>query len=177
MARILIVGKYYFPFQGGIEAYTQTLAEHLAERHEVTVLVHNHERGDEVTVINGVRVIRCATYLKIKNQPLSPAMLWRIFALRPDIIDFQAPNFVGNAAVLLREAFDTRGIQVIVTHHMDVHGRAVLRAMCIPLYRALTRRAAAVIVTSAKNAAISRDLNKEVPTHAIPLGIDLEKYA
>jgi glycosyltransferase involved in cell wall biosynthesis len=177
VARILIVGKYYPPFAGGLEQYTRDICVHLAKSHDVTAVVYNHEKGHKDESVDGVRVIRCAPQLVLRSQPIALSMLWHIDLRGIDIVHFQAPNFFANAILLLKLSLRRRAApRIVVTHHTDVFGRRMLRAIAMPVYRALVRKADAVIVTSRKNAMISLDLPPTAPITVIPLGIDTAKY-
>jgi rhamnosyl/mannosyltransferase len=59
---------------------------------------------------------------------------------------------------------------------MEVHGRRLTRAVVLPLYHVLALRSEAVIVTSRKNADISRDLPRGARTTTIPMGISPEEF-
>lgn len=177
MARVVIVGKYYPPFEGGIEVNTRDVAEYLACEHDVTAIVHAHpgsESGSET--VEGVRVIRCRTLAVIKGQPISLAFLWEVLRIKADLYHLHAPNFIGAAALVAKICLGRSRAALAITHHTDVHGRRVLRALALPFYRALVRRSGAVIVTSTKNAAISLDLPERTVTIPVPLGIDASDF-
>ena len=176
MANILVIGKYYPPFEGGIETYTRDVCEMLASRHQVVAVVYNHEHGRREELINGVRVIRCSRQGNIRGQPIAFGMVSAIALEDVDLVHFHAPNFFSNAILLLKMMACKRHIPVVVTHHMEVYGRRLLRRLAMPFYRNLVRRSAAVIVTSEKNAALSADLPANASTVAIPLGIDPEEF-
>jgi rhamnosyl/mannosyltransferase len=170
---VLVLGKYYYPRFGGMETYTQDVATFLAKTHRVTVLAFSNRNADREE--RGVNIRECKISCEIFSQPISMSLIWRM-DLRPhDVIHFNAPNF-WSAAVLLGKNYFSRK-PVIITHHMDVHGRRIARKFVMPVYRMLVKHASAVIVTSLKNAAISRDLPAEAPITAIPLGVNLAAFA
>jgi Mrp family chromosome partitioning ATPase len=41
--RILVIGKYYYPYFGGIEEVTRAYGEKLAAHHDVTVIANSHD--------------------------------------------------------------------------------------------------------------------------------------
>src|SRR5262249_17454225 len=84
--------------------------------------------------------------------------------------------FFANAVLLAKLAVRDPKLPVVITHHMEVHGRPVLRRLVMPLYRALADQARAIIVTSQKNAVLSRDLPDSARTTAIPLGVSPDEY-
>jgi rhamnosyl/mannosyltransferase len=173
MKKILVLGKYYYPFRGGIEENTRVVAEALSDKYQVEVVAFSHgdEYGDEV--INGVKVIRCRTAIKAASQPISFEYIRALARTDADVIHLHAPNFwaLPFLAIRLLTAGNRRP-RLVVTHHMEVYGRRALRAALIPLYRWVCRRADCVIVTSGRNAEISRDLPRDVPLSVVPLGVD-----
>lgn len=171
MSKILVIGKYYPPFEGGTEAVTRDVCEMLAKRHEVTAVVYSHTAIEGDDLLNGVRVVRCRPQLIISRQPIALSLIRKINLRNVDLVHFHAPNFFANAVLLFR-MLPRNKIPIVITHHMEVHGRRVLRCLVIPLYRILVRYSSAVIVTSAKNAILSADLPANNKTIAIPLGID-----
>ena len=73
--KILHFGKFYPPFNGGMETYLRDLAEQQNEKHTVTVLVHNHlfkklTSKTESEKINGVNIIRQKTLKPILFTPI-----------------------------------------------------------------------------------------------------------
>lgn len=177
MARIVVVGKYYPPCRGGIEVNTRDVAEFLARAHDVTVLASAHEGPSSAESLNGVAVRRYATPAVIKGQPISPGLVGGILASRADVYHLHAPNFVAAAALTARLLLGRRRPKLVITHHADVQGRRILRSLALPFYRSLARRAACVMVTSAKNAAGSADLPPDIVVRTVPLGIDLAAYS
>ncbi|PCD01728.1 hypothetical protein COC42_16585 [Sphingomonas spermidinifaciens] len=175
MARILIVGKFYPPFMGGIEEVTQTVAEKAAERHDVTVLVNNHEPGSKREMMNGVKVLRQHAVVNYKAQPISLRMFRGIDLAQFDLVNFHSPNPYVNALFVLRRAL-RGGPPVVVTHHMDIYGRKALRAISLPFIRHLIRSATSVIITSHKNLLVSNDLPRDAHYEVVPLGLKREAF-
>lgn len=176
MARILVVGKYYPPAHWGIETSTRLISEALGAHHQICALTFNHERGSCRENLGGIDIIRCGVAATLCAQPLSLSFAGHIFRGRWDVIYFHAPNVFASFFLLLRYLLFREKAQLVVFHHMDIHGRRVLRRLALWLYGALTRRAAAVIVTSRKNRVVSRDLKGVTRCVAIPLGIDPDDW-
>lgn len=174
--RILIVGKYYPPFVGGIEANTASIARRLKRRHDVTVLVNAHDGADVTEQLDGVTVIRRRPQWVIQSQPISLTMFRGVRLSNYDVVHFHAPNPLAAAQLWRRLVFQRNRPALVITHHMEIAGRKLLRLLTLWPYRWLASRADAVIVTSQKNAAISRDLPAGVHTTAIPLGLDATRY-
>jgi rhamnosyl/mannosyltransferase len=173
--RILVIGKFYTPFRGGIEEVTQITSEYAARQHDVTVLVNNHEPGEKTEIINGVRVIRRNQNFFFKGQPISFAMFRGIRFSDYDLINLHSPNPFASALFLVC-GLGRKLPPVVVTHHMDIFGRKLLRAISLPFVRHIVRRAAAVIVTSRKNLEVSRDLPRDANYQVVPLGIKAGDY-
>ena len=161
---------------GGIEANTVYVAEALSARHDVTVLVNRHDESAGEETIRNVRVIRKSINLHMMSQPICFRLFEGIDLREFDLIQFHAPNPFANAALLLQLFLSRSKAQIIVTHHMDIYGRKAVRALILPLYHMLVRRSAGVIVTSKKNAKISKDLPSGGEIYAVPLGIDPARY-
>jgi glycosyltransferase involved in cell wall biosynthesis len=170
---VVIIGKYYPPVFGGIEKYTSLVANSLSRNYRVTVLVHNAAPQDLVECEGNVTIIRCGTKRIVKAQPISPSMWKHLRLLKPDLIQFNAPNFWASALLNIIH----RRCPIIVTHHADVFGRRALKLIVIPFYHALVRRSRHVIVNSMKNAKISTDLPKTIPSVVeLPHGVDDNLY-
>lgn len=175
MAKVLIIGKYYYPFMGGIEDNTQSIAEYLATHHDVTVLANNHSPGNVVDDLNGVKVIRRNVDVLMKGQPISFNFLKGVRLSDYDVIQFHSPNPFVSAMVCLHNLVGGSA-PIVVTHHMDIHGRRLLRALAWPFMHHLLGKAAAIIVTSANNARLSKDLPRDRDFKVVPLGIREADY-
>lgn len=176
MGRVLVLGKYYEPFAGGIEANTASIARRLARRHAVTALVNAHDGQTGSEVRDGVEVIRRPVDLHLKSQPISLSLFRGVKLSDYDVVHLHAPNPFVAVQLWLRLSMRRRRPAVVITHHMEIYGRRLLRLLTLWPYRWLASNAAAVIVTSRKNAAISRDLPRGIETVAVPLGIDVSHY-
>jgi glycosyltransferase involved in cell wall biosynthesis len=173
MGHILIIGKYYPPEFGGVERYAYDLARAAIGAHRVTVLVHNKDGRDSIEQQGDVTVIRCGTNRIVSSQPVSLSMFAHLRALKPDLVQFNAPNFWA-AAMLLLTRYDG---PLIITHHADVFGRPLLKRGALPIYHRLLRKADCVVVNSLKNARWSSDLPpKTGPLTAIAHGFEPAAY-
>ena len=173
MQTVLVIGKYYPPYFGGIEQVTKQCVESLRSDYKVVVLCYNASNTTVVETIGDLTVVRCATPFAPYRQPISFEMAFRILACRADLIHFHAPNFWGAALVVLLKP----RIPLLVTHHADVEGRKLLRMLLLPLYKLILSRAVKVTVSSLKNYRLSRDLrcnNDKVVE--IPFGLRPSSY-
>lgn len=176
MAKVLILAKYWHPFEGGIEDSARSVANHLARMHQVEVVAFDHGHRVGIERVDELLLHRCATPLVVKSQPLSWSYVHAILRAEADLIYFHAPNVLASLALLLKLMIGGRRVPVITMHHMDIFGRRLLRALARSLYDRVLRRSSRLIVTSLKNAVISGDIRVPVRTVAIPLGISLEQF-
>lgn len=176
MSRILVLGKFYAPFNGGIERYTTSVCERLAQEHDVTAVVFNHEAGFVDEVRNGVRVRRLPAGLRVGGQPLSARIFGAFDVSEYNLIHFHAPNPLASAA-LLAEMAHRPAPPLVITHHMEMRPTGPLRWAAQAAYRRLLERAQTVVVASEKNVAISRDLSPRADCVAIPFGVVASQYA
>jgi glycosyltransferase involved in cell wall biosynthesis len=174
--QVRVLGKYYAPFEGGIEHVTRIAAEALVGQYDVEVMAFAHDGGDSEEPIKGVRVRRFATQAVIASQPISLGYALAVLRGHYDLLIFHAPNILANLALLIRRVVLGDRARLIVVHHMDMHGRKMLRAPSRWLYDRLLTRADCVVVTSLKNAHVSSDIRVACTTEAIPLGIDPADY-
>ncbi|MEA3535456.1 glycosyltransferase [Rhizobium sp. CC-YZS058] len=175
MAKILVVSKYYYPFSGGIEESVKFVAEYAARFHDVTVVASNHEPGNKVETLNGVRVVRRHVQWQFKGQPICLRLFSGIRFGDYDMIHFHSPNPLANVQLLLRSLLSPK-TPVVVTHHMDIFGRKLLRMISLPFLRHLIRSAVTTIVTSRKNLTISKDLPHDANYVVVPLAITPQDY-
>ena len=176
MADILVLGKYYPPYSGGIEVNTRDVSEGLAAEHTVTVICFNHDKGSRTDIINNVTVKRFGILATLKSQPVSFALFLAILRAKADIIHFHAPNFVANAALWVKICVLGASPKLVVTHHTDIFGRKLLKKVLMPLYRSILKRSNCIIVTSRKLIDISEDLIPNANYAVVPLGITPEVF-
>ena len=173
MQTILVIGKYYPPYFGGIEQVTKQCVESVSADYKVVVLCHNASNTTEVETIGNVTVVRCATPFAPFRQPISFEMVFRFLACRANLIHFHAPNFWGAALVVLLKPRSP----LLVTHHADVEGRRLLRTLLLPLYKLILSRAVYVTVSSLKNYRLSKDLRCDTEKVVeIPFGLKPSLY-
>jgi glycosyltransferase involved in cell wall biosynthesis len=180
--RVLHLGKYYAPERGGIERYTQALAEWcVAQGDAVGVLVHQRPglwRGTRET-LNGVEIRRAGCLAAPVYTPLSPGfplqLTHALREFRPDLLHLHFPNPSCFAALASPAA---RRLPWIVHWHADVPPdspdwrlRTFYRAYR-PFEQATLARARAIVATSRPyldaSTALSRWRDK---ARVVPLGI------
>lgn len=170
MYRVLHLGKFYPPDNGGIESVTASLARG-AVRAGHSVSVHcfeEHAKGDATD--EGVQVFRVRQSIKLASQPLGFKYFWRgwYLARNVDLVHIHAPNMLGAVLAL----FLPRRVKVIVHWHSDVVGKGLLGRFSAPLELAMLRRSDRIICTSQPYADASktvRPFNRKVAV--VPLGV------
>lgn len=170
--RVLQIGKYYYPFRGGMESSLYTLVNSLKGEVEFQVLVSNTKRVTEIEFIDGVRVIRAASWGSLFSQPLCPGIFFWLKRLKADIIHLHLPNPLAGFFYLLANP----GSRLIISYHSDILRQKALDFLWRPLVLSLLKRADAVVVTSRNLLEGSVMLaGFRSKCHIIPHGIDLER--
>ena len=144
--RILQVNKYYHPYLGGIERVVRQLAEGLAQKTEMTVLVSAEDTKHHVETINGVSVHRVPRQTKFGNMPVSFGMLSKFRALskQADVIHLHMPFPLGDLACLLS---GYKG-KVVLWWHSDVVRQKKMMFFYKPIMLKMLKRADAIIVAT-----------------------------
>jgi glycosyltransferase involved in cell wall biosynthesis len=167
--RVLHLGKFYPPHDGGMETHLRDLAVRQAKQMQVRVMVANSARQDERSVTDGVDVWRLARWGMIASMPVCPRMVWAIRQSPADLVHLHMPNPGAAFAFLLS---GHRG-KLVLTHHADTLGRKTLRKFSDGFVKATMDRADAIIVTSRRYLDSSEELAPyRAKCHVIPLGID-----
>jgi rhamnosyl/mannosyltransferase len=169
--KVLQVNKLYYPHIGGIEKHIQDVAEALAERVDVEVLVAGSGRAASREKINGVTVNRVPSWGVIQSAPLAPGFYSAIKQARADIYHLHFPNPVGELAYLAAGAPG----KLVVTYHADVVRQRLTRRLYGPIIRRLLRRADMIMVSSPnliESSAWLRPVRDKC--RVVPFAIDLE---
>lgn len=171
--RVLQIGKYYYPFRGGVESSLYTLVNSLKDKVEFQALVSNTKLARKIEFIDGVRVIRAASWGSLFSQPLCPGIFFWLKKLKADIIHLHLPNPLAGVFYLLANP----GSRLIVSYHSDILRQKALDFIWRPLVLSLLKRAEAVVVTSRnllESSAVLAGFRSKC--HIIPHGIDLERF-
>ena len=176
LGRVLLLGKAYPPWVGGVEKHMEDLARHLHRRGwEVDVLcaaangTHSRETRD------GVNVHRLAARGRLWSQPLALGYVTacRRLARNADIVHLHVPNPLGELASVLASGKKP----LVVTWHSDVVRQRIAAPVLVPLERACLRRAECVLATSPPYARNSPRLSEFAgKVRIVPLGLDLERF-
>jgi glycosyltransferase involved in cell wall biosynthesis len=150
--KILFVLVYYAPHRTGLTLHVQRVAESLVKRgHQATVLTSQYNRRlprDEV--INGVRVVRLRSLMRLSRTQVMPAFplaAWRLIG-EHDVINIHCP--LPEASIVSTIARWRGRKPVVVTHHGDAVMPAgwynrLFEWAVFKVYRTAARYASAVI--------------------------------
>ena len=173
--KVLQIGKYYPPVEGGIENNVHAVSVGLSSRYDVTALVFNTRRGTVDEVREGVRVVRVSTLGKILSTEIAPAFLpWFLRLRDADVIHLHTPNPVGELACLAAP----RRTRLVITYHSDVVKQKLLGRLNRVLLRFLMRRADRIIAYTRRYMETSPVIGAFADKCAIiPHGVDLAEFA
>ncbi|MEI4548484.1 glycosyltransferase [Pseudoalteromonas spongiae] len=181
--KVLHIGKYYFPFFGGIEKVTQELVENEVYSESVTscVLVHQHLSSLHTSyeTINNVEVRKVAISGVFAYAPIAPTFLYElnkaIDEFQPDIIHVQMPNLSAFTCLLSSKA---KKIPWVIHWQSDVIGAVpdFKIKLLYPFYRifekALLKQCQKIITTSPPYLECSSALTEyKSKCSVIPIGI------
>ena len=147
--KILQLSNYYYPEIGGIEKIAQAISDSAKNDFDVRVLCFTHEKKSRIDIIDGVKVIRCGTQVKVASQQLSTKMYIEVKRqfkeYDPDIAIVHAPNpFL--EWVLLNNI--SSKCKLIVYWHSDIVKQKVGNVLLSGLTNKLLKHARLVIATS-----------------------------
>lgn len=174
LSSILHIGKYYPPYNGGMETHLRDLAVRQVLTFPVSVVVANNEPTTDLSFIDRVEVMRVARLGSIASMPICPTLPYAIRSRPAEIVHLHTPNPGGALAFLLS---GHKG-RLVITHHSDTLGRKTLRQLSQPFVTEVMQRATAIIVTSQRYLDSSEELAPYfAKCHVIPLGIETSYFA
>lgn len=170
--RVVQLGKYYHPYQGGIESHLRVLSDEIKARVALDVLVHNVHRRTERDHVDGVPVTRCGSLGVLASVALSPTMPLELSRRSYDVLHLHLPHPAGAASYLAARKPKTH--RLVVTYHSDVVRQKLLMRAYAPLVERVLQRADVVIATSPnlleRSSVLPRFAHK---CRVVPYGIDL----
>jgi rhamnosyl/mannosyltransferase len=160
--RILQLGKYYPPVNGGMETVLRHLCEGLLARgNEVTAIVAATQAGDSserlVSEPGGRegRLVRAGCLAVCNSQPLNPTLpllLRRELSLHPpDIVHLHLPNPAACAAWMVVQFGRTSTVgspRLAIWYHADITRQRLGKLVVGPLVRHCLARADGICVSS-----------------------------
>lgn len=172
MKTILHISKYYYPYNGGIEAVTRQLVEGLTDFRNV-VICFSSDRETVEELINGVKVYRIGVQATLLSQAISlqyGKKLRKLMKLiQPDLVHLHAPNPFVYPLVLRALPKQT----MLVLHwHSDILSKGVFYRMILPWENRILHRADLVLTTSPVYMEYSPQLKKvQNKVRVLPNGV------
>ncbi len=175
--KILQIGKYFYPFRGGIETVVQNLSEGLhAKGNAVTVLCSSEKRsGNHYCLDNEFEIIKAPKIASLFSQPINLGLskLMAENIARADVVHFHTPN----PLVEFMSLFIPKTAPFIVTYHADVIRQKLLIPFYRPILRAFLNRADKIVVPTENHIRYSPILREfESKCEIIPFGIPADKF-
>jgi glycosyltransferase involved in cell wall biosynthesis len=173
--RVLQLGKYYYPYMGGIENHLYLLCNELKREVCLDVLVCNSQRANVTDEVDGVRVTRCYELAKVKSTSICPTMPFELSRRRYDVVHVHFPHPMGVMSYLL--GWRAHRHAVVVTYHSDIVNQVNLLKAYRPFMDLLLERADAILCTSPDYMSGSEVLAPFLKKcHVVPYGIDISQF-
>lgn len=147
--RILHVGKFFYPIEGGIESINKFIVDALDGNEQIVLSFNKRKKNQSEIYSKNVKIIRAACLGIVYSQPISLSYFWYLKRLidkfRPDVVHFHYPNVLG--ALYLNLLLKSQ-IKLIVHWHSDIVEQKKLKKIIRFFERSLLKKATKVIVTS-----------------------------
>jgi len=175
MIHVVHIGKYYWPYQRGIETHLRLLCERLTEAVDLDVVVANEGVRTVREEINGVRVTRLGRLGEVASTSLCTGLPLLLRRMRSDIVHVHLPNPWAEWNYFAAGAPG----RLVVSFHSDIIRQKMLLRLHAPVHRRFLQRAARVIVATPRHIEYSPFLSQLPPERCtvIPYGIDMKEYA
>lgn len=169
--KILHVGKYYYPFNGGIETVIKDLAEGCVESGcKVRVICSAENNSFSHESINDVEIYRYPQIINLRSLPISPGLWFSILhhARWADVIHVHSPNPICE----FFSSFISKKKVVVSTHHSDVFKQRFLKFILRPMWWLFRRRLDRFIVPTINHIKFSDMIRENADRYTIiPFGI------
>ncbi len=176
IVKIVYIGKYFYPYFGGIETVSEQLCNGMAENgHDVSIVTcHEKLLSKKRYSDSGFEIIKLRNYGKVLSVPLCVWTSRLINDLSPDIVHFHLPNPL--PLFVLKKIKATK----VATYHASILNKGLVGDMYSRQYKKQLKLLDKVVVTSSNTAKEKNFLNLEVSPDkviTIPLGVKLEKLS
>lgn len=174
MLHVVHVGKYYWPYQRGIETYVRLLCERLTEAVELDVVVAHAGLRTVREDVNGVRVTRLGRLGEVASTSLCVGLPFVLRKLKPDIVHVHLPNPWAEWSYFAAGAPG----KLVVSFHSDIIRQKMLLRLHAPVHRRFLRHAARVLVATPRHIEFSPFLSR-LPRErctVIPYGLDVREF-
>jgi glycosyltransferase involved in cell wall biosynthesis len=169
--KILHLGKYYYPYAGGMESVVKDLCEGLFEKgHDVTVLCSHDKASLEEEVINGVKVVRVPRTGVLFGQNINPSLYFHLQRLSKDadLVHVHCPHPQAESLALSLP----KDVPVVATYHSDVVRQKTLLKFYKPVFNSFLKRVKKVYVPTQNHIDYSQFLiHNRQKCEIIPFGI------
>lgn len=169
--KILHVGKYYYPFSGGMESVVKDLCEGLHSKgHDVTVLCSHTKASYEEENINGVKVIRAPRTGVVFGQNINPTFVKLLHKLSKevDLVHVHCPNPQAESLALSLP----KSVPIVATYHSDVVRQKALLKIYSPVFKKFLSRCQKIFVPTKNHIDFSSFLPEyREKCEIIPFGI------
>ena len=174
--KILHIGKYYSPIEGGIESINKFVVESLQGSIQRILTFNNLNQSSE-NEVNGIPIVRAASKGVIASQPLSLKYFWEmkryLDLFNPDIVHLHYPNPLAAFYLLLLN----KRYKLIVHWHSDIVAQRFIHKVIKPIENKLLKRADLIIATSPNYFEASLNLQKHKnKVTIIPCSIDEDRF-
>lgn len=175
--KILHIGKYFSPIEGGIESINKVIVDSL-KGYSQRIISFNNKANTVEEDANGIPILRSATEGVFSSQPLSIRYFWDLRRIlkyySPDVIHFHYPNPLIAIYLLILLNSNTK---LIVHWHSDVVAQENLKKFIGPTENKLLKRADIIITTSENYKYYSPTLKPFISKiKVIPCSIDTHKF-
>lgn len=168
---VVQLGKYYWPYRGGIETVLRDLCDGLTRRGvHVTCLVAHDRPATAHDRVGDVDVVRAACHGTLRSVAISPRYVveCRRLVARADLVHLHQQNPLADVALLLARP----RVPLVVSVHSAIVRQRLGARVWAPVLRALWGRAAAVVVASPPmRAALGPAACPHRPMDVVPYGI------
>jgi rhamnosyl/mannosyltransferase len=171
--KVLQVGKFYYPYRGGMETYLLDLCQGLKDKVNLRVLVSNTSRHTVRERVRGVEVTRAGNWGRLFSTSLSPSFPSWFRKLPAEIISIQHPDPLAALSYLLSRPPG----RLVVVYQSDIIRQKFARLVYRPILLKFLRRADAIIVSSPcylDSSSILRNFKEKCVI--VPIGIDSSAY-
>jgi rhamnosyl/mannosyltransferase len=173
--KVLQLSKFYFPYTGGIEKVVFDIAEGLADKVDMNVLVCQPKGKGRSEFSNGIKIIRAGSFGIYFSMPVSlsfPFLLKKI-GKDIDILHFHMPFPLADLSYLW---IRPQG-KVVVWWHSDIVKQRNLLRMYKPFMMRFLEKAHKIIVATPQHIESSPFLkNFREKCVVIPFGIDINRF-
>lgn len=142
--KVLQVGKFYPPHPGGMETVLMNICQAIKDHVELRVLVANSQARTVREMVDGVDVLRAASWGMVAATSVCPTFSYYLKTIRADIVHLHELNPLATVAYQLVRPSG----KLIVTFHSEWVRQKVLGRVYDPLQQRILRLADRIVVSS-----------------------------